>query len=142
MLKKSEWFVWNEECEKAFDRIKEELLRLPTLLAPVPDRPLILFISHIGSVAAALLAQVDDDGRKRVVYYLSCMMNISKKNYSRVEKACLALIFVAQKLHHYFFVTTHPIRVWARCYKRTRKNKAGWDNKIKFYSFCFNTLSH
>lgn len=55
---------------------------------------------------AALLAQWYD-GRERLVYYLSSVMNGSEKNYSKVEKACLALVFVAQKVRHNFL--THEV---------------------------------
>ena len=56
---------------------------------------------------AALLAQADDLGRERPVYYLSRVMIPAEQRYTRMEKACLALVFAAQKLRHYFL--THEV---------------------------------
>lgn len=106
-MERSEHFLRSEERQKAFDGIKDELLLPPTLFAPVHNRLLILYITHIESGVAALLAQ-SYDGRERLVYYLSTGVNgvnAAEKNYSKVEKACLALVFVAQKVRHYF--STH-----------------------------------
>ena len=83
------------------------MLKSPTLLSPKPDKPLILYVSHNEIDLSAYLAQADELGREHPIYYLSRMMNNAEQNYSRVEKACLALVFAAQKLRHYFL--THEV---------------------------------
>ena len=98
--------------------MKEDLLRSPTLLSPRPGSPLILYISHNELALSAYLAQADELGRECPIYYLSRVTNSAEKNYSRVEKACLALIFAAQKLRHYFL--THEVYLMVR------------DNPVKF----------
>ncbi|KAG9458313.1 hypothetical protein H6P81_002821 [Aristolochia fimbriata] len=49
----------------------------------------------------ALLAQNDEQGKERPLYYLSRTMVGAELNYSPIEKTCLALIFAIQKLRHY-----------------------------------------
>ena len=98
LLKKGNKFEWEETCGKAFEEIKMGLLKSPTLLAPVPDRPLILYISHTEATLASILAQADDLGRERPVYYLSGAMSSIEQRYTKIEKACLALVFASQKL--------------------------------------------
>ena len=39
-------------------------------------------------------------------------MTSTEQNYSRVEKTCLALVFAAQKLRHYFL--THEVYLMVR----------------------------
>ena len=107
LLKKGNNFEWEESCQQAFEEIKTGLP--PTLLAPIPDRPLILYISHTEKVVAAVLVQADDLGRERPVYYLSRTMSPVEQKYTRVEKACLALVFASQKLRHYFL--THEVHL-------------------------------
>ena len=102
LLKKDNNFKWNEACERAFEEIKVGLLKPPTLLAPMLDRPLILYISHTETTLAAILAQADDLGRERPIYYLSRAMSSVEQRYTKIEKACLALVFASQKLRHYF----------------------------------------
>ncbi|XP_028105055.1 uncharacterized protein LOC114304077 [Camellia sinensis] len=52
------------------------------------------------------------DSIEKPVYYISCKVNGAKSQYTPIERQCLALIFTAQKLRHYFF--THPIQVVTR----------------------------
>ncbi|KAI3472881.1 hypothetical protein Pfo_031056 [Paulownia fortunei] len=72
------------------------------LVAPVPERPLILYITAQDRSVGALLAQENNDGKENALYYLSRMMTLNELNYSPIEKICLALIFAIQKLKHYF----------------------------------------
>ncbi|KAA0025914.1 uncharacterized protein E6C27_scaffold34G002060 [Cucumis melo var. makuwa] len=45
LMRKEENFVWDEACQNAFDSIKKYLLNLPVLGAPVPGKPIILYIT-------------------------------------------------------------------------------------------------
>nr|XP_027083523.1 uncharacterized protein LOC113705814 [Coffea arabica] len=85
------------------------LMNPPVLAAPVPGKPLILYISAQERSVGALLAQENDEGKEHALYYLSRMMTPNELDYSPIEKLCLALIFVIQKLKHYF--QAHTIRL-------------------------------
>ncbi|KAA3481021.1 RNA-directed DNA polymerase (Reverse transcriptase), Ribonuclease H-like protein [Gossypium australe] len=45
LLKKHNQGVWDEECQRAFDKVKRYLSNAPVLSPPNPDRPLILYLS-------------------------------------------------------------------------------------------------
>ncbi|XP_070047338.1 probable fatty acyl-CoA reductase 5 [Nicotiana tomentosiformis] len=45
MLKKDVATSWTEECQKAFDKIKDYLSKPPVLVPPEPGRPLLLYLS-------------------------------------------------------------------------------------------------
>ncbi|KAK4403237.1 hypothetical protein Sango_1064400 [Sesamum angolense] len=45
LMKKDIPFQWDEACDKAFKSIKSYLMKPPVLVAPVPGRPLILYIT-------------------------------------------------------------------------------------------------
>ena len=45
LLKKNARINWSEECQAAFDKIKQLLIKPPVLISPVPGRPLILYLS-------------------------------------------------------------------------------------------------
>ncbi|KAG9442624.1 hypothetical protein H6P81_018478 [Aristolochia fimbriata] len=70
-------------------------------MAPIPGKPLLLYIAAQEKSLGALLAQNDDQGKERLLYYLSHTMVEAELNYSPIEKTCLALIFAIQKLRHY-----------------------------------------
>ncbi|XP_073133436.1 uncharacterized protein [Henckelia pumila] len=109
LMKKGVPFKWDESCENAFKGIKDYLMKPPVLAAPVPERPLTLYITAQERSIGALLAQDNDDRKETALYYLSRMMTPNELNYSPIEKLCLALIFVIQKLKHYF--QAHTVRL-------------------------------
>ncbi|XP_070051399.1 uncharacterized mitochondrial protein AtMg00860-like [Nicotiana tomentosiformis] len=45
MMRKDAATSWTEECQKAFDKIKEYLSKPPILVLPEPGRPLLLYLS-------------------------------------------------------------------------------------------------
>ena len=54
----------------------------------------------------ALLAQLDDVGKARAIYYISRTLVGYELNYTPIEKVCLALVFTTQKLRHYMLSHT------------------------------------
>ena len=47
------------------------------------------------------MAQENEEGKERALYYLSRTLNGAELNYSPIEKMCLALFFAIDKLKHY-----------------------------------------
>ena len=45
LLRKNQPTVWNDDCQLAFERIKEYLLSPPVLVPPMPGCPLLLYLS-------------------------------------------------------------------------------------------------
>ena len=60
----------------------------------------------------AALFQESDDGVDKVVCYFSKKLTKSQKNYSTIEKECLALLLALQHFDVYLNVTSHPILVY------------------------------
>ena len=106
LLKKDVPFVWNEACHNAFESIKKYLSSPPVLGAPMPGRPLILYITAQESSVEAVLAQENESQKEGALYYLSRTLTCAELNYSPIEKMCLALVFAIQKLRHYMHACT------------------------------------
>ncbi|XP_070046969.1 uncharacterized protein [Nicotiana tomentosiformis] len=71
MLKKDAATSWTEECQKAFDKIKEYLFKPPILVPLEPGRPLLLYLSILDGAFGCVLGQHDETGRKEhAIYYL------------------------------------------------------------------------
>ncbi|XP_070013590.1 uncharacterized protein [Nicotiana sylvestris] len=116
LMKKGIPFKWDQACSNAFESIKTYLVKPPVLAAPIPRKPLILYIAAQERFVGALLAQENSEGKENSLYYLSRMMTSNELNYLPIENLCLALVFSIQKLKHYFqahvvhFLADHPIR--------------------------------
>ncbi|KAL0287354.1 UNVERIFIED_CONTAM: Transposon Tf2-12 polyprotein [Sesamum calycinum] len=93
LMKKDVPFQWDEACDKIFKSIKSYLMKPPVLVAPVPGRPLILYVAAQQRSIGILLAQKNDEGKENDLYYLSRTMTPNELKYSPIEKLCLELIF-------------------------------------------------
>ena len=52
--------VWNDECQKSLDQIKDYLAKPPILMPSIQGKPLILYILATTNSLGALLAQQDE----------------------------------------------------------------------------------
>ena len=64
LLRKNQPTVWNNDCQCAFEKIKECLLSPPVLVPPIPGRPLLLYLSVLDIALGCMLAQLDDSGKE------------------------------------------------------------------------------
>ena len=90
--------IWNDECQQSMDQIKKYLSNSPILMLPILGKPLILYISAIESTLGALLAQLDEHGKERAIYFISRTLVSYEANYTSIEKSCLTVVFASQKL--------------------------------------------
>jgi len=95
-LKKTEHATWDDDCQAAFDKIKEVLSNPPVLMPPQHDLPLILYLTTTETAMGAMLAQTVDS-REQAIYYISKKFIDYEINYTEVEKSCLALVWATKK---------------------------------------------
>ena len=99
-LRKEERVKWDDDCQKAFDKIKELLANQPVLMPPQKYIPLSLYLTITDSAMGAMLAQKIEN-EERAVYYIGKKFHDYELRYTPVEKSCLALVWATQKLRHY-----------------------------------------
>ena len=94
--------MWNEQCQEAFEKIKNYLIKSPILVTPVLEKPLLLYLTTMDTAMGALLAQYLEETRKEnAIYYISKKMLPYEEKYSPLEKTCVALVWATRKLRHY-----------------------------------------
>ena len=113
LLKKSTKFKWNGKCQDAFDRLKAILKSAPVLLAHDSDKCFKLAVDASDVGIGAFLLQEDNNGIDHPVCYFSKKFNKHQKNYSTIEKECLALILAIQQFEVYLTSSTSPIVVFS-----------------------------
>ncbi|XP_028060408.1 uncharacterized protein LOC114264016 [Camellia sinensis] len=112
LMKNGVPFEWDQQCQNAFNSIKEYLLKPPVLMSAIKGKPLLLYITALDGSLGALLAQHNEHGKENALYYLSRTLVGAEVNYSPIEKTCLALVFALQKLKHY--VLEHEVKLISR----------------------------
>nr|KYP55932.1 Transposon Ty3-I Gag-Pol polyprotein [Cajanus cajan] len=145
-LRKEQEFRWNEEHQKAFEEIKAYLAH-PPVLAPISKgKQLKLYISASDSTIAGMLAQDDDNGIERVIYYLSRMLVGAEVRYSPLEKLCLSLYVACTKLKYY--IRTRDVVIFCRsnvikymlCKPVLHSRVGKWALALTEYSLTFEPL--
>ena len=92
LLRKYDSEKWDEDCQKAFNRVKGYLSNPPILVPSVAGKPLILYLTLHEKSMGCVLGQHDETERKEhAIYYLSKKFIEYKSKYSSMEKLCCAL---------------------------------------------------
>ena len=77
-------------------------MKPPILVPPVPEKPLLLYLTTTDTAMGALLAQYLEETRKEnAIYYINKKMLPYEEKYSSLEKTCVALVWATRKLRHY-----------------------------------------
>ncbi|KAL6350182.1 hypothetical protein AAG906_004122 [Vitis piasezkii] len=84
-LQKSQPIVWDDKCQCAFERIREYLLSPPILVPPTLGHSLLLYLSISNVALGCMLAQLNDSGKKKAIYYLSKRMLDYETRYVMIE---------------------------------------------------------
>jgi hypothetical protein len=104
ILKSPEVFQWGLAQQRVFEELKQYLIDLTTLTPPSPGAPLLLYVAASHSAVSAALVQEKQDGqvkRQALVYFVSKVLSLSKKNYTELEVLYVVLM-ASRKLRHYF----------------------------------------
>jgi hypothetical protein len=95
-------FRWEDEQREAAEQLKD-IITGPDLVLEFPD-PNLLFVlstdaSNIG--LGAILKQITEDGKMKIIYYLSRVLSKSESRYSTTELEALAMVWAITKLRPY-----------------------------------------
>jgi len=97
-------FCWTNECETAFNNIKQLLTNAPLLRAP-DSRDFFILETDFSDKGegVCLKARSYTDGNKYIIAYASHKFNSTEAKWNIVEKEAHAIIFATQKFRHYLF---------------------------------------
>ena len=91
-MKKDTKIEWTDECQAAFDKIKQYLLNHLVLVPSMPGYALILYLAIQETSMGYILGQsVEPNHKERAIYYLSKKSTSYEINYIAIEKSCCAL---------------------------------------------------
>lgn len=91
LLRKNQKFVWLEECQKSFEKIKE--LLCSQLILEIFDQELAINIYTDASLegVGAILKQTQPNGKEKPVAYFSKKLNEAQKRKKAIYLECLAI---------------------------------------------------
>ena len=118
LLEKDVQYIWCGESQIAFEKLKIALTNSPVLCYPSLRSQ---FVMYTDASDVGLVAVLEQEGK--VVSFASRTLNRAEKNYSTIEKECLALVFGTKQFRHYLLgrhfelVTDHRPLKWLSAQK-------------------------
>ena len=104
LLQKDVAFNFDEDCKKAFEKLKEMLTTAPIIMSPNWNLPFELMCDASDYAVGAVLGQRINK-LPHVIYYASRTLNDAQLNYSTTEKELLAVVFALDKFRSYLIGT-------------------------------------
>lgn len=118
-------FVWTEDCQKSFQNLKAVLTNPPVLAAPNFSKPFKLMVDASDLGCGGVLLQEDEAGVEHPVSFYSKKFSSAQRNYSTIEKECLALLMSLQHFEVYIDSSQPEVEVY------TDHNPLTFINKMK-----------
>ena len=96
MTKQNVPFVWSDECEENFQKLKILLTTAPILTLPVEGKNFIVYCDASYSGLGAVLMQ-----EKNVIAYASRQLKVHERNYPTHDLELLVVVHALKKWCHY-----------------------------------------
>ncbi len=140
LTKKDVMFVWDQNCQRAFDDMKRALVGAPVLVRPDFKGSFCLDVDWSTKGVSAILSQ--KEGRfERVIAYASKALIVAQRKFHPMEGECYALIWgilhFRQYLHrtHFTLRTDHKPLEWLATVSDTHGRRGRWIDMLQDFSF-------
>ena len=143
-------FVWTDQCQKAFELLKEYLLKEPILVYPDTSKPYTLYTDASKYAWAGVLTQKYIhmiEGKEKEIYhpvtYLSGLFRGSQLNWATLTKEAYAIFMCVKKLDYYLAGAQTTLRSDHLPLKKFLKQKTGnskvnnWALSLEEYEITF-----
>ena len=133
-------FCWTEECDNAFNRLKQLLISAPILSYPDFSKEFILDTDASNDGVGAVLSQ-RHNGMEHVVAYASKSLTKAERNYSVTRRELLAIVTFTNHFRQYLLGckftlhTDHHSLTWLTNFENPEGQLARWLEKLAEYTF-------
>ena len=140
LLNKENRFRWSEGCQKAFEKLKNELTVAPILGFPRETDMFILCTDASLTGIGAVLSQIQNNETK-VIAYASKTLQKGQRNYSATKRELYAVVYFTHYFREYLIgrkfqiITDHRALVWLYSFKDPDGLVARWIEKLSLFDF-------
>ena len=99
---KPKHFHWDEQCDKAFNTLRNHLVTPPILTLPNFSIPFVLYTDASDVAVGGVLSQ-QQDGVERVIAYWSRQLKPAERKYSTIEREALAAVAAIKDFYPYLY---------------------------------------
>ena len=113
LLRKDTPFYWSNECQQAFDSLKERMVSVPLLLHAQPDKPFWVETDASDFALGCVLLQKDNDDKLRPCAFYSRALIPAERNYPIYDKELLAIKVAFEEWRHHLEGALHQVTVFS-----------------------------
>ena len=99
---------WDEECDKALNKIKQLILLKPLLIPPNFNKPFIIYVDASEQSIGGVILQTVNNRATPVEYGSHALSEAQETKWTIAEKEAYALVYFLDKWKQYFFIETTP----------------------------------
>jgi hypothetical protein len=140
LLKQDAQFVWSDNQENAFQKLKGKLITKPILQYPDFSKEFILTTDASNEGIGAILSQ-GQIGKDLPIAYASRNLNKAERNYTTSEKELLAIVWGIKHYRPYLYgrkfkiASDHKPLVWIMNIKDPGSRLLRWRIKLEEYDY-------
>ncbi|PIK43002.1 Retrovirus-related Pol polyprotein from transposon [Apostichopus japonicus] len=108
LIKKETVFVWDDNCEEAFQYLKFVLINPPVMAFPDFGLDFVLYTDASQTAVGAVLAQ-EQDGKERVIAYASSTLTPPQRKWSTFDREFWAIVWAVRHFKHYLCMSHFTI---------------------------------
>jgi hypothetical protein len=112
LTKKDILFEWTQKQEDAFNELKRRFMTEPILKMFDYEKPAIVKCDASDYAVGGVLSQKDEDGKTRLVAYISRKLSDVEQRYNIHDKELLAVVVCLTEWRHYLEGTEHLTTVY------------------------------
>ena len=133
-------FKWTQDCQEAFDSLKQKLAGPDIMAYPQEEGEFVLDTDASDNCIGAVLSQVQH-GVERVIAYGSKTLSKSERNYCVTYKELLAVKYFVEHYKQYilgrrFLVRTdHQALIWLFSLREPKNRIARWIESLSAFDF-------
>src|SRR4051794_30064341 len=141
LLKQDVPFLWEEQQQTSFEELKQRLMEAPILQYPDFTKPFVLYTDASGTGLGAVLSQIDEEKRERVIAYASRSLNKAECNYGITDQECLAIVWAVKHFEPYLgllpfrVITDHSALKFLQTAEMPTGRRARWIMYLQQFKF-------
>jgi hypothetical protein len=143
LTKKDTPFHWDNDCQKAFDTLKQQFITAPILKWFDEGKEIIIETDASDFVVAAILSQRDSEGVLHPIAYFSKKMSVEECNYEIYDKELLAIIRAFEEWRPELEGSKYPITVitdhrnleYFMTTKQLNRRQARWSEFLSRFTY-------
>ena len=133
---------WTEDCQRAFETLKDQLTAVPLLAYPDLSKPMVLYtdasIRYIRVVLTQPCPEMDGPvpgmPKDVPIYFLSHQLSETQQRRPVIEKEVFTILYAGQKLKYYLSGAVFTIKItnlsntcWRQSGLTKRSNSGRWN---------------